>query len=464
VRPQAVVARPVRVVQLNRAIAASLRSAERFLAFFALSTFCGTPLLLLQIAGVASGSSTTRIVKVVTLVPIYAIATAMLLTSPSRLMRAARKNWPIIMLLLLMFTSALWSEDPGLTVRRVVTLASTFVVGLYLATRFAVREVLDLAALALIAVAVSSAVVAVLLPEHGIGAGVFAGEWRGIYPHKQMLGMHMALGVLLCTVLALDSPGRRRVMFWPGAILCGVLTVLSGSATAVFVMLVSLSALPLLRLLQRRGLVGLTVVTFVVSFGICVALVVFDQSEVILAQLGKESTLTGRLPLWNYVVERIAERPLLGYGYNGFWLGTTGPSESVLLVTGGWYPWHAHNGWLQLCLDVGLVGLVVFLAGYARAVSQTLGIHSASWTDAVWPIGYLLFLLVLSAAETVLLRPNTVFTALFTIVVFGHGTATSRAGSSAAPSARAGRARAGWNGRQAADRGGVAGRASVGGT
>jgi exopolysaccharide production protein ExoQ len=83
---------------------------------------------------------------------------------------------------------------------------------------------------------------------------------------------------------------------------------------------------------------------------------------------GKDMTLTGRTPLWALVVNKIAERPILGYGYDAFWR-TQGDAINQFLT---WKPGQAHNGYLDICLNLGVVGLflVLFLIrdGMRRAV------------------------------------------------------------------------------------------------
>jgi O-antigen ligase len=54
-------------------------------------------------------------------------------------------------------------------------------------------------------------------------------------------------------------------------------------------------------------------------------------------------------------------RPLLGHGLGGFWT-----EENPLLVNNlwekhHWFPMHAHNGYLGVFLEIGIVGLVVLL-------------------------------------------------------------------------------------------------------
>jgi len=96
--------------------------------------------------------------------------------------------------------------------------------------------------------------------------------------------------------------------------------------------------------------------------GVATALPVFKN---------KEGSLAHRFAIWQFVAERIDERPILGWGIDSSrWM----PGGHQLREAGGeMLPLHPHDAALQLRLDLGLpgvllgVGLVLFVAnGIAR--------------------------------------------------------------------------------------------------
>jgi exopolysaccharide production protein ExoQ len=68
---------------------------------------------------------------------------------------------------------------------------------------------------------------------------------------------------------------------------------------------------------------------------------------------GHESTLMGRMELWQQCLA-IDTNPIFGVGFESFWLG-----DRLHLVRGGrpWQPNEAHNGYLEIYLNLGFVGL-----------------------------------------------------------------------------------------------------------
>ena len=70
----------------------------------------------------------------------------------------------------------------------------------------------------------------------------------------------------------------------------------------------------------------------------------------------KMVTLTGRTPLWANCMEYVAERPGIGYGFEGFW--TLDRRLDVVEGT-GWWAAQAHSAYIDLLLALGIVGLAL---------------------------------------------------------------------------------------------------------
>jgi O-antigen ligase len=110
------------------------------------------------------------------------------------------------------------------------------------------------------------------------------------------------------------------------------------------------------------------------------------------------------------------QHPWLGFGFGSFWHGTQGPSL-VILNAVRWNVAQSHNGFLDLVLDIGFVGLAVFLVGYGIAcyrACQLLRNHASM--GFLWPLVFLVFLLVYNFTESGLLFQNSLFLALYAAV------------------------------------------------
>lgn len=344
---------------------------------------------------------------------VYGIAFLLVFTRARRIVDLIVRDPLLLALVGIALFSVLWSTVPTVTLRGGVALIGTTLFGAYLAARFDFREQLRLLAWALGIGAALSVVVALSLPSYGVEFGSRGEAWNGIYHQKNVLGRLMALAAVVF-LLALVGP-RQRWLRWTGFGLAGALVVLANSATSLVALVFLLAVLPLYAAL--RGRYTLTVPFFIaVALGSGVLAVwLLSNSEAAFALLGRELTFTGRTDIWNAVLDRIWERPWLGYGYGGFWLGWEGESAEVLVVLPqNNVPTHAHNGFLDLWLDLGLLGLTLFVARLllflGRAVQHVRSTRSA---EGLWPLAYLTILLFYAPTYPIGLEQNNIWWVLY---------------------------------------------------
>jgi exopolysaccharide production protein ExoQ len=132
--------------------------------------------------------------------------------------------------------------------------------------------------------------------------------------------------------------------------------------------------------------------------------------------LGRDSTLTGRTNIWAMALESIAERPVLGYGYNAFW--NVAPEADRISTILHWKVPHAHNGFIDLTLQLGVVGLALYLAIYFVAIRRAVNLANATpEQEAIWPLAYLAFTLLYQMTESTILAGNTFVWMIFVSTV-----------------------------------------------
>jgi O-antigen ligase len=323
----------------------------------------------------------------------------------------SNSKWPIA-LAVLAITSALWADDPLLAFRRGVVVAATTLFGIYFGTRYRRAEQLSLLCCAFALIGLMSVAMVAVFPQYGIDPFSDRPDWRGVYETKNALGKVMALAtiVALCSL----SKGITRISI-PLLAFLGFfgLVVLSRSATAAVVSCALLSLLLAYRCLRMRvnGLLAIAMLSFAV---LAVLLPIgLTHSDELFNLLGRDETFTGRTPLWDAVVIAISKKPLLGYGFNGFWQGDVGPSASVAAMV-GWIPPHSHNGFLDLCLDLGLAGLIIFGIGFLAGVrTAIIDYRSLNYRAGMWPLVYLTWILLYNLTESTLLRANSLYWMLY---------------------------------------------------
>ena len=89
--------------------------------------------------------------------------------------------------------------------------------------------------------------------------------------------------------------------------------------------------------------------------------------------LGKDMSLTGRTVLWAWVIERIGEAPLSGYGYSALFYHLGLESEKVELLPKIQMP-HPHNGYLSAWLDAGLPLVLIAIGILVRLFQNSMAL------------------------------------------------------------------------------------------
>jgi O-antigen ligase len=137
----------------------------------------------------------------------------------------------------------------------------------------------------------------------------------------------------------------------------------------------------------------------------------FSNIDSILLAIGRDPTLTGRVPLWHAVVQEIAKRPILGYGYTAFWYSVEGDRVHSAI---GWLAMHSHDGYLETTLALGFVGMSLLLIGLLVNLLRGLQLYrSAESIEEFWPLFFLIFMAVDNIAETRMLKVNSLIWMLY---------------------------------------------------
>ncbi|MEI8231259.1 MAG: O-antigen ligase family protein [Actinomycetes bacterium] len=119
--------------------------------------------------------------------------------------------------------------------------------------------------------------------------------------------------------------------------------------------------------------------------------------------LGKSPDMTHRSDIWRKVFSLISERPLEGWGFSGIWVPGVKPFSGLVVMNGIEY-FQAHNTYLDIWLQLGIVGLALFLILLTRTFVKAwrLGVHHSN-ALYLWPILILVAQLVRGITESRLL-------------------------------------------------------------
>ena len=201
------------------------------------------------------------------------------------------------------------------------------------------------------------------------------GPIEGIVANRNLLAMIALLGLIVFgTLFAAGSMRRAQGVGW--LVVAGVVLVLTRSATVILVAVIVLIALAFALWARRvgpdrrRGVYWAAGGALVASVTL---LVVFWQQ--LLAAFGKSEDVTGRFDIWSAVIGLAAERPWFGWGWVSYWAPWVEPFDGLAVRNGVQYL-QAHNAWLDVWLQLGILGIIVF-------ASIVIGALWRSWFLAV---------------------------------------------------------------------------------
>lgn len=301
--------------------------------------------------------------------------------------------------------SFLWAETPDLVFRRSISLLGTTLFGVLLAARLNFAEQLRITRLALRLTAIACLVLFVVAPSHAMATDYGTGSVRGIFPHKNLFGAAMSLG-LLAEWYAHDEGTLNRIVKFASLTLFSAMLVVSRSVTSIVTIAATLLILWLFEKFHRRYHIPLpAILLFLAGLLVCVALFGIDTS-IVTEMMGRSKDLTGRTDLWHSVGSMILTRPFLGYGFSGFWQGASIESYAVENYV-GWSPTYSHNGYLEILLNLGMVGTVLFLIFLWKGLSRTISLaEQRTVKEELWPLAFLVFFIIHNCAECTIIWQN----------------------------------------------------------
>jgi O-antigen ligase len=219
--------------------------------------------------------------------------------------------------------------------------------------------------------------------------------WRGGFIHKNGMAPFMLFAGLVIGMFD-RKPIRRNVAL---VVIAG-LVIMSQSTTSI----VAGVAVLLIVLFLRRLTTSTQPASAVLAVSAAgTAIVTFVGMLLLLPTLlelgGKDPTLSRRTEIWDRTWTAISERPLLGYGGGGVWMNPgTEPARSILSDL-GFTVFHAHNGFLELLLLLGVVGMSI--VAWLMLSTLRLAVAELRRTPdvAIFALGYLMLVILISLTE-----------------------------------------------------------------
>lgn len=320
------------------------------------------------------------------------------------------RNPFLYLFLLLILLSASWSNNLMLTLKASFVILETAVFAIYTGKRFTWQELYPL----LLWIHCILVFLAFFYGFVQPSVGVSGGAWVGINGHKNQFCFLMALSASLWFIQSLYNPKQR--LFCILIFLMALFALNQGGSGAgkvtVFCLISLWFYLGFVKTLPIQWAVTSVILFMILSIGLTI-FVTENLEFIVVDTLNKDLTLTGRTDFWPLIIDKINERPILGYGMDGFWQpweGANNPAADVIVQKTQFAPPHSHNGFMDLAIDLGYLGLSFFIAAFiASIVKAVIYIGQAPMPYGGLPILLLTYTLVTNLTETGLIGVTSIF-------------------------------------------------------
>ena len=228
--------------------------------------------------------------------------------------------------------------------------------------------------------------------------------YPGYFSGKNYLGQFATIALLLSLHEALNR-GLRRAFGVVVAIIAIALLVLSNSKTSIGLALLVplLAAVTLLIRKATRISPAILLLSIPLCYFVFASVTGFSVNRLSYMLYG-DPTFTGRTIIWDFAHYEIARKPLLGWGYQSFWL--VGPDAPSIVDAPGWVKGmpNAHNGYLDTVLEMGYVGLLLLVAFIAATLHAIGRLADRDFVSAWLVLSLALHIIITNGLESLWMR------------------------------------------------------------
>ncbi len=260
-------------------------------------------------------------------------------------------------------------------------------------------------------------------PQIGVGYSYAGGKiWNGVAFQKNGLG-HLCFAIIFFIIW--DGINNWKKSGWVLIMSCDIVVLLTAvylikgpgmhsySSTSIGCLGLGLVMLACLRrpfVRKRFSMFGSYVILF-----LCLFLILewtFGITERVIALLGRDMSFTGRVPVWIDLINMGLKRPLLGYGYGGFWI----PERVDEMSEWGSRFSQGHSGYLETFVEAGFMGVILlgaFLIFLFRKIQKSGAIH---YHYAIFRICFFAMIIMANITESSFPRERNLLTFILMII------------------------------------------------
>jgi exopolysaccharide production protein ExoQ len=336
-----------------------------------------------------------------------------------------RKNWAIFPFLIFSGLSIFWSIYWEISLSRWLILLCTITTGGYIGLRYDMKEIVRSLSVFGIYILLLSSMLVFFVPYVGVmNYYTIQGAWKGLYWHKGHMGLIAAfinIMFLIMLVYSLQSKDKKALL-WGIFYVFSLLFVSQTDSVAAYITVVFLHGLILLGLILLKFGKYLQRVHYLIFLVVLIfaSLILYINIDHVFSILNRSPTLTGRIPMWHHLFDTyLSKRPLGGYGFNAFWY--IEPYRVEMGLAAG-YPDPiviSDNGFIDILINTGYVGLFLFLIFYLstwwRSIKYAM---KANDINGLFPVILMSFTLIANISWSLIFENEGFFMLTMVSVLF----------------------------------------------
>lgn len=348
----------------------------------------------------------------------------------------ARRDPFLLAVILLVLISYNWADVPSESFQKVKSEFLPMVsFGLYLGTSFNIKNLFKKIGIAVTVGLLLSWLTAVGMPSIGKAQGKFAGAWIGVYGNKNASSSYMVLTALNLTLLSFQASCQKFLGIYENrwflylGLSATLFTFLTTSGTGVVLSAVIIFFIFLYSRFRWQGKVTVLLLDLTTLIVGSATIFLIANWDAILTGAGKDPTLTGRTVFWNIGIQSVvADRLWFGFGRGGFW-NSSGPYVADIsqafgasIWGGGYIPAHGHNGFIELLLDIGLIGITLFAISFLMAWYKSLKQgYATKQPENFFPLGFMILFTINNFTESYTSHLSHIFWPLYIAIALNVG-------------------------------------------
>jgi len=260
--------------------------------------------------------------------------------------------------------SFLWADHPSISIRRIALLLITVSTIFMMISCMSLEQIINCLTKTLAILIVTSLFSVLIIPgaihqtrelfDSGLG-----GSWKGVFIHKNHAGPAVVIAISLFAYQFYHDKKITWILLFLSSLLFLYFTK---SKTSIALLIPSIIFGLLFFNILRNNFFA----RFVGALFFIFLILLFSIREPILillaSVLDNPEAFTGRAAIWDIVIRASMDYFWLGIGYGSVWF--VGDDMLLSYYGYGWVDWvytltHAHNGYLEILISLGFVGLIL---------------------------------------------------------------------------------------------------------